>query len=78
VCVSRAVWSETETCRSNYTNVLIVSFNSFMLIKCAFVGHKNFDIYRNARYYNNKNLSIKYFVAQSLVYLTTSSLTQIR
>jgi hypothetical protein len=24
-----------------------------MLIKCAFVGHKNFDIYRNARYYNN-------------------------
>jgi hypothetical protein len=25
-----------------------------MLIKCAFVGHKNFDIYRNAQYYNNK------------------------
>jgi hypothetical protein len=22
----------------------IVSFNIFMLIKCAFVGHKNFDV----------------------------------
>jgi hypothetical protein len=27
-----------------------------MLIKCAFVGQKNFYIYRNARYYNNKNI----------------------
>jgi hypothetical protein len=33
-----SIW--TETCRSVYTNVLIVSFNIFMLIKCAFVGHK--------------------------------------
>jgi hypothetical protein len=31
-----------------------------MLIKCAFVGHKNFDIYRNARYYNNKNGNIMF------------------
>jgi hypothetical protein len=51
----RSIW--TETCRSVYTNVLIVNFNIFMLKKCAFVGQKkNFDIYRNARYYNNKNL----------------------
>jgi hypothetical protein len=32
-----------KTCRSVYTNVLIVNFNIFMLIKCAFVGQKNFD-----------------------------------
>jgi hypothetical protein len=32
-----------------------MNFNIFVLIKCAFVGQKNFDIYRNARYYNNKN-----------------------
>jgi hypothetical protein len=39
-CVTwrRSIW--TETCRSDYTNVLIVSFNIFVLIKCAFVGHK--------------------------------------
>jgi hypothetical protein len=29
-----------QTCRSVYTNVLIVNFNIFMLIKCAFVGQK--------------------------------------
>jgi hypothetical protein len=44
-----------------------------MLIKCAFVGQKNFDIYRNARYYNNKKGFIYIYLKQTAMHCRKKS-----
>jgi hypothetical protein len=58
VCVSSAVWSETPSHSTQHWICTVVDRTCFFYVNkvCICWSQKNFDIYRNARSYNNKNL----------------------